>query len=146
MKFNWGIAITICIAMFMAFILYLVYLTTSTNKDLYAADYYEQEIAYQQKINALDKGSAYRNEIDLIVHENSVNIQIGEKLRDNCKELSVTFYRPNNSKLDKHYKLDLKKSNNFSTASDLQSGLYDVFIRWEIRSEKYLYQESIQLK
>ena len=52
---NWGYKILLVFAVFVAGILFLVYKSSNQKMDLVTTDYYEKELKYQQKIDAMDK-------------------------------------------------------------------------------------------
>ena len=68
MKINWGTAIVIAFVLFISFIMYFV-INMSTNKkynhDLVTADYYQQELQYQEDINKEENTNAKNYQLAL---------------------------------------------------------------------------------
>jgi hypothetical protein len=99
---NWGKGITIVLALFMGFILYLAITLMSQNVDLESEDYYAQEIAYEDEIQA-ERNSQNGPEIKLNLTEEHVVIQLPDSV--NYTQVEVAFHRPNNDKMDKSFQL-----------------------------------------
>lgn len=134
---NWGKAITICIITFMLFILYMVFMASNTATDLFAPDYYEQEINYQDNITALQKGKDFSNLIKLELTNDSVKWKMPDKLIM-AFDGEVHFYRPNNAQLDKHKIMQVNRgSTNGFSLSELLSGKYEVYFTWKSHNVDY---------
>ncbi len=102
---NWGVGITIAIAGFMAFILSMVFKANSKQTELYAEDYYEQEINFQNDISARQNGKRYQESIQLEIRNNQVLLVLEDSTLS-ITNGTITFYRPDNAKLDKQFNLN----------------------------------------
>ena len=87
MKINWGKGIVIAIVLFISFIMYFVVTMTTDHRydhDLVTENYYQNELTYQEKINAS------RNTINLsedITYEQTADgilIKLPKELQTNC--------------------------------------------------------------
>jgi hypothetical protein len=74
----------------------------SQNVDLESEDYYAQEIAYEDEIQA-ERNSQNGPEIKLNLTEEHVVIQLPDSV--NYTQVEVAFHRPNNDKMDKSFQL-----------------------------------------
>ncbi len=143
MKWNWGTGITITLALFMGFIVYLAYRASQSHSDLYAADYYKQELAYQDKIDGLQRGKVYYNDIRLKVTPKKVLIELPKSF--NARELKVDFYRPNNAALDKEFTFQILEGNVEVSREALLPGKYTVLLQWKEKGDLHLVEKQIEL-
>lgn len=145
MKFNWGVGITIVIIAFMTFILSFVYKASQTNSDLYAEDYYEQEINYQQTIDAKNNAIALKKKFNFEQSEEYFIIKFPEEVNENI-EGKVYFYRPENASLDKTFQIDMMKGMMAFEKSSLTKGGYLMKISWTNNNENYLVETNINIE
>lgn len=145
MKFNWGVGITIVIIAFMTFILSFVYKASQTNSDLYAEDYYEQEINYQQTIDAKNNAIALKKKFNFEQSEEYFIIKFPEEVSENV-EGKVYFYRPENASLDKTFQIDMMKGMMAFEKSSLTKGGYLMKISWTNNNENYLVETNINIE
>lgn len=147
MKINWGTGIVIAIALFMGFILYLVYMMTTDSKfdhDLVVEDYYKQEVGFQDELdaqtNAINLSETLRVEQSL----EGIRIVFPEQVAADVSSGSVFFYRVSNKVLDFEKPLQLQNNTMEIPASEILPGRWDVSIRWEDTNGKvFLVKEKI---
>jgi hypothetical protein len=142
---NWGKGIAIFIVAFMVFILSMVYRATQTDTDLHSVDYYEQEIDYQSKINALSNGNDLADGIDIEISANAITWQMPDTLNQ-VYEGEVRFYRPDNALLDQTIamKLDADGKQGVSL-NDFVQGEYQVAFVWQNQGENYRVAKTIYI-
>ncbi|MCB9194705.1 MAG: FixH family protein [Flavobacteriales bacterium] len=145
MKFNWGIGITIVIIAFMTFILSFVFRAAQTNSDLYAEDYYDQEIKYQETINAKNNAIDLKKDFKFNQSSDYFLIQFPTSINDNV-EGKVYFYRPEDASKDKTFKLALVDGIMGFDKSDLDKGGYVVKISWQNGDKDYLIEQQIAIE
>jgi nitrogen fixation protein FixH len=145
---NWGKRIVLAYAVFMAIIITLVVLSFREDVNLVTSDYYQQEIAYQGRINqmnnllALDEKPLIRynpkdKKLTLVLPENSV----GESF-----EGKIEFFRPSDGKLDFQIPLTAKDAAGINLdLSAARSGYWRMKIAWENAGVAYYHEEQIIL-
>ena len=105
---NWGKGIAIVYIVFVLLIAGLVYLTTQQKFDLVSDDYYEQELKYQDKLDANNNVVALNDKINFSLQ--------GEKL---TIELPSDLHTSNISgRLNCYYKADSKHDLSFDFKPD----------------------------
>ncbi len=105
---NWGKGIAIVYIVFVLLIAGLVYLATQQKFDLVSDDYYEQELKYQDKLDANNNVVALNDKINFSLQ--------GEKL---IIELPSDLHTSNISgKLNCYYKADSKNDLSFDFEPD----------------------------
>ena len=100
MKLNWGHGIVGAFIFFMACIVYLVVGCFGTNVDLVTKDYYQQELVYQETIDATKNMKSLVQQPTLMVTTKGLLIELPVFFKG--KELSgaYRFYRPNDKSRD----------------------------------------------
>jgi hypothetical protein len=142
---NWGKGIAIFIAAFMVFILSMVYRASQTETDLYAPDYYEQEISYQTKIDALANGNPFAEFINLENKEGSIYFSFPDILSANYTG-TVKFYRPDNAKLDRSFPLELNENGmQYLDGKEFVPGGYSVSFIWHTQGQDFQVDKNLYI-
>ena len=145
MKFNWGHGLTIFIICFVSFILIFVLQTTKLNTELYANDYYRQEIEYQDKINAINNFK-YLNQ-DILTKQNKSHFKILLPTYFVQKKVTgnIYFYKPENSLLD--FKKTIVNSSDISISKDeISKGRFIMKISLKDDFRSYFTEQEIIIK
>ncbi|CAG5078784.1 FixH family protein [Parvicella tangerina] len=145
MKFNWGVGITIAIVAFMTFILSFVFRAAQTDTDLTSEDYYEQEINYQETIDAKNNAVGLKSKFKLFQQEEYFIISFPEEV-SSVESGNIHFYRPENADLDKHYDLELNNGMMALPLKSLSKGGYKVTISWVMNGKTYAVEEKITIE
>lgn len=147
MKLNWGTGITIFLMLFIGFILTLVVKAHQTKTDLYATDYYDQELNYQHTINAEKRGDEFVNAFDVFVNEEGEVVVCFPKWMDETQKGKVEFYRPDNAELDRTFSYSNAKNDSLIiTNSEFVAGFYNTIITWRKNEQDYQLAKEIEIK
>jgi hypothetical protein len=140
-KLNWGARIALLYVVFVGLIVTLVVASMRQSFDLVTPDYYDQELKYQDVIDAGKNQATLSSPIVLEATEQVVNIKFPDEFRGNTLKGTVLFYSPINSTWDK--KFDIVAAGNAMTIprTAVRTTNYKVKIAWETSGKKY-YQES----
>jgi hypothetical protein len=84
----------------------LVYLSMKQDVSMVSKNYYEQELVYQDKLDAMNNTTLYDPLFSLTQTNANVVLQVPASLSKNISEGSVYFYCPSNEQLD--YKENIK--------------------------------------
>ena len=142
MSWNWGKSIAVVIGLFMIFILSFVYKAFTRDVDLVAEDYYQQEIDFQEKIDA--KSNANGNEVNLSFLDNELIINLNEDIPSGTK-VTFNFKRPNDANLDKEIVIE-DKTNDFDfNLTDFVPGKYTLYISWTNNDKNFLIEKDLML-
>jgi hypothetical protein len=140
---NWGKGITIFMVAFMSFILYMVItLMTKGNSELESEDYYKKEIKYQNEINA--QRNANRKKEKVKITDSQEYLTFTFPGNEKIEEISIEFYRPNNSKNDISFN-EQNTSNVLIDKKKLIKGLYIVSISYRVKGAFYMQKEEITI-
>ncbi len=100
MKINWGWSIVIALAIFMSFILYLVFSCIGEKVELVAKDYYDRELRYQDRINKEDNYSRLSSKFRFEQVDSVLIVHYPEKLPHADASGEIVFFRPDDSGSD----------------------------------------------
>lgn len=146
MKFNWGTGITIFISMFIIFILSFVFTAAYTHTDLYAEDYYQQELDYQTTIDAKQNAQKFAEDVYLSQGTQSIVVHLPESIDWSKTEGAVHLYRANDASQDKTYKISTENSKMMIPKNNLNDGKFYVKIAWKNEGKDYLITKEIVLE
>lgn len=144
MKINWGTGIVLAFVAFISFILFFVVRMSMDNRadhDLVTEEYYKQELAYQDEIDAQNNAKKLEK-IQLKRTEKGLLVVFPETMDYKKIKGKVSLYRPSNKHLD--FDLDLRLSNTSLLIPDtrLLGGRWDLKIMWEYQGVEFLQKES----
>ncbi len=146
MKFNWGTGIVLSFAAFIIFILYFVIIASTDNRanhDLVTEDYYKEELAYQNEIDAQSNAKIYASQFSFENQEGGLAITFPSKM--NYKEIKgkVSLYRPSNKHLDFDFPISLSNKHLLIPDKRLLDGRWDIKIYWNYQGKDHLIKKSI---
>ena len=148
MKFNWGTGIVIAIAGFMSFIIYFV-ITMSTDKnysyDLVTDKYYQQELKYQQEIDATKNASVLAENITLIAKKEGLQIKFPSDFKTKEIEGTVLLYRQTNIQLDFEMPISISNAYLLVPENRLLGGRWNITVSWTYKITPYLFKEELNL-
>ncbi|MDD7913672.1 FixH family protein [Polaribacter ponticola] len=148
MKINWGTGIVIAIVAFIGFILYFV-ITMSTNKmysyDLVTDKYYQQELKYQQEIDATKNASKLKENITLNKSEKGLNVIFPKGFDYDKIKGKVFLYRPSNKQLD--FEMSISTSSQYLLVPEkrLLDGRWNIIINWSYNNKDYLFKKELNI-
>ena len=116
---NFGVKITVLYLSFVALILTLVFMCFGQKVELVSKDYYAQEIAFQDKINAVNNEKSLTGSINHSVNGNEIVLTIDSTLLSNDFEGTVVFLRPSDSSKDVKLKMNFNNYTQIINGSSL---------------------------
>jgi nitrogen fixation protein FixH len=138
---NWGHGIAIFYGIFMTAMLSLVYLCTQQNIELVTPNYYEQEIAYQQRIDEMKNAHQEPVSVEISAPQGAIKLHFSNQEPQNGK---VVFFRPSDSKLDFEVPLSKEQVQHFAL-NQLKSGLWRMKIHWTTEKGNYFQEEVLNV-
>ena len=101
-KFNWGWGIAIVYGSFvLTFLVFLAY-TTTQKVELVSEDYYNSELTYQSRLEAINRVKQIDSIISFKIDKKLISFNL-PFISNNIQNGIVKLYRPSNSKLDKSF-------------------------------------------
>lgn len=140
---NWGTKITILYIGFVILIVSMVFISATNKSELVSKDYYEQELRYQDRIDALNNEQKLSVTINYEIVDQFVILKyLNSEIRKDFKG-EVLFFRPSDSTKD--LKIDLifdKEGEQIISKDKLSKGVYKMCISWK-NDKKVFYKEAI---
>ncbi len=146
MKINWGTGIVLAFIGFIGFILYFVVIASvdkRANHHLVTEEYYQEELAYQEEIDAMNNAREFSDQFRFDQNEEGLIITIPDDVSNQGVEGIVSLYRPSNKHLDFNLSVSLSNSHLLIPDNRLLGGRWDISIRWKHKEKDYLVKKSI---
>lgn len=140
---NFGGKIVILYLSFVTLIVSLVVLCFRQDVELVSSDYYDQEIRFQDKINASNNEKQLENSIQHIVFKNEIILRADSSLLTQDFAGTVKFFRPSDSKMDKEVALKFVNNEQKISSGILSHGTYKLQISWVSNYKPYFKEEVI---
>lgn len=143
---NWGIRITIVYVGFVVLIVSLVYISATNKSDLVAKDYYAQELAYQDKIDARLNEQKLKQSIRYQVSNKTILFEFptGETMNGFSGE--VYFFRTSDASKDLKVPMLFDKEGRLLIEKNkLQKGVYKMCLSWKNNAVPYYREEVITI-
>lgn len=142
MKFGWGSKIAF---LYIGFVLLIIALVTGSMRqdvDLVTDNYYEQELAYQDVLDAGKNQAALSSPVSIHANETMVTFEFPSEFSQQMINGKVQFYSPMEETWDKVIAMNSIAGGILTVPrSELQKTKYKIKINWEAAGKKY-YQES----
>lgn len=145
MKWNWGTKIAISFILFGAFILYMVFQAFRQDFDLVSENYYQDELAYQDRIE--EKANLLKSGDEVIINQSikDVTFQFPETFKG--AEGTIYFYHPSRKLFDKRFDLSLDEQNQQKVdREELVKGRYKVKVSWKVDGLSYFQEKELYLQ
>lgn len=143
MTLNFGHKILITFILFGGFIFYMVYRTMQVNVDLVTKDYYEEELKYQEVIDASKNANALTGHIQISQDGKNILLQLPRELNLQGIKGTIHFYCPADASKDRELALaaDTTGFQVINTDKQILPGSYKVKVSWTANQTAY-YQEA----
>jgi len=142
MKLNWGHYIVIAFILFGAFLTYFMIKGARNQGDLVTEDYYNQEIKYQQRIDATQRAQSI-GQIEVIRSADGICVKFPDEF-DNSTTGDLHMYKPDNAKLDVVLPIALNdEKQQCVMGSTITPGLWSVKVSAIFGGQTYYWEESI---
>jgi hypothetical protein len=142
---NWGYKLAFVYIAFAAGILTLVFKAKGEKVDLVAKDYYNQELAFSQRIAATNNAAEFSGKVKINVLENLVDINLPEECQDNSLQGTLKLYCPSDASFDRVVDLVPGSLYQMIPTEGLKGGLYLVQLKWTMNNKEYYLERSINL-
>lgn len=140
-KFGWGGRIALLYGGFVLLIAALVTGSMRQDFDLVSDDYYAQELAYQDVLDAGKNQSELSAPVSIYANATDVVVEFPGEFKGKTINGNVHFYSPIEDAWDKKVKLENATAVISVPRSELQNTKYKIKLAWEVEGKKY-YQES----
>lgn len=144
MKINWGWRIFITYAIFITFVLSVLYFSTTLNNDKVNENYYDAEIKYQDYIDKLERTKNLEIKPIITQDTNYVVVQFDSLKSNDIINGEIILQKPENKKNDKLIKLTLDSKNQHKILmSELKKGKWNLELSWTENDNSYVINKII---
>lgn len=140
-KIGWGTRIAFLYGGFVVMMVSLVTLSMKQDFSLVSDEYYQDELAYQNTIDASRNSSTLSEPTTVSAYAKEIIVRFPQEFAGNSVTGTVHFYSPVATSLDR--KFDIVLSNNVMhiDRQQLAGGRYVVKLSWKANGKTY-YQET----
>ena len=136
-------------SLFVAGIMFMVFRSMNTKSELINTDYYQEELAYQKRIDEASRTKALSESVHITVTINrEVEITLPKDFAGATVTGEVTLYCPSDDQKDIKQTFRLEATDACIIRIPLQaknSGLHEVQLSWEANGKTYHHQEKVFL-
>jgi nitrogen fixation protein FixH len=144
----WPVGLVLFFIVFTAYIVGFVIFASRQKMDLVRADYYDQEIRFQQQIDRVHRTAPVLADagIDYDRAAALVTLSLRSIQRDHLSG-TVSFYRPSDAALDTTVALGLDTAGRQSVSvRALRAGLWKVRVQWQAGGQEYFFEKPIVIQ
>lgn len=135
---NWGNKIAIVYSIFVIIIVAMVWISFSHPTDLVSKDYYAQELAYQQKIDAIQREHQLDTSIQTQWVDSGLWIMYPQSVQGIDFKGKISLYCPSDESKDFQVPLDFNNQGRFFIPkSTWKNGYYQAQLSWENNHHSY---------
>lgn len=134
---NWGNKITLVFVGFVVLVIAMVIFSMKQEFHMVEENYYEEEIAYQGKMEEIRNGNNWKGVISVKQEDGNLALQFegAEKVKG-----KIQFYRPADADLD--FFVPISEEINIPIEK-FKAGNWKVSFNWEADEKKYFKEEQI---
>ena len=139
-NFTWGHGIVVALGSFIIIILSLIWYFTSTwkNSELITDNYYEEELAYQNVIDAKNKAINLKELPVYHQNDSGISVTFPSEINNSNSKFRIDLHRAEDQKLDIIREMELDQGNSiFIPAKVLAKGNYVLRVMWKKDNEEY---------
>jgi len=143
MKLNWGHKILGFYLVFVAGIVYMVVLSSQQKVDLVTADYYGEEIRYQERIDESGRASALSAPIQYSIAQGLLTITFPKEFEGKKISGEVQLYCPSDDKKDIHRNIEVSDNTMKVTLPEINKGAHILKVKWKADGPAYYFEKNI---
>ncbi len=142
-KISWGTKIAILYSSFVVMIAVMVLKSNLQKVDLVSADYYAQELKFQEKIDGQNNMNALNINLECTGKNKRASLAFPKEFAGQITNGELLFYRPSNSLLDLSVPLKLD-SNGIQVIENknFERGIYQLKLNFKINGTSYFREQQ----
>ena len=139
---NWGYKILLVYAVFVIGIMFLVFKSSSQKVDLVTTDYYDKELVYQQKIDAMNNVHQLSDTIKYHVNNSNLTIIFPKDFLGKKVEGLAVLYCPSNEDNDVTKKFSLENLPLMVPVHTTGRKEYELQLSWKANGTSYYFEKK----
>jgi hypothetical protein len=142
---NWGWKMGLVYVGFVSVMISFVMRARNEKIDLVSSDYYEQELAFSERMEAVSRANALEFKPSISIIEDNLVVQYPANW-NSAASGKIRFYCPNDAKSDVEFPMQFSTSNpQLIQKSLIKSGPYEVYFEWSESGQNYFVQQKIKI-
>lgn len=149
MKISWGHGVIIALGAFIVFILGMIFFFPmgQQNSELITENYYEEELLYQDVIDAKKRAEQLAEKPKLEIKNEGLFLSFPKDINNSNSKFDFYLYRSSDQNLDVKKEFALDANNNYSIPNKiLVKGGYILKVMWTKEKHKYQIDYDIEWK
>lgn len=140
---NWGYKIVFVYAIFIVGIVFMVVKSSSQNVDLVRPDYYEEELKYQETIDATQRANSLSTKLQLKVSNDTLKIDFPQEMINTVALANIWLYCIADVKKDVNKVFSVVDAKLYMPMPEVNKGLHDVKVSWEWNGQTYFSEQKL---
>jgi len=136
---NWGWKIALFYGSFVAFMLFMVFMAVRQDFDLVSEDYYDQEIAYQSRIDQMNNATADGQKVTISKSDAGYELAFSGK----AENVKVQFFRPSDDTKDVVLEEATVEGALVVPIDRFTMGKYLVKVEWSVNGKTYFQEQNL---
>jgi hypothetical protein len=143
-QISWGTKIAILYIGFVLLMGIMVIMCLQQKADLVSEDYYEKELAFQDRIAETNNADALTEKITYVITDKNIELNFPSVFNEKKVTGEIVFFRPSDASKD--YKTSIRlneKQQQLIPVNNLSKGMYRMQISWKANDKAYFNEETI---
>ncbi|MFT3884654.1 MAG: FixH family protein [Flavobacteriales bacterium] len=141
---NWGRGLALALIAFAALMAWFVVKASQSPEPLVTEHYYDQELAYQGRIDDMQRANALSSPVIITMADGGLRLTFPPELKGQAITGKLTLLRPNDPDRDRVLPITADPSGTFSSGDmDLLSGRYNASLEWRVGKDTYYTEEKL---
>lgn len=147
MKISWGVGLTIFIIFFLLSTLGVVYYTTTVDVHLVADNYYEKELAYQQKINKTKRANDLSVNLKITDQKDIIKFNFPKQFDFRKIAGIIYLYNPTDEKMDEKINIHLLNGYQQLIPTDnMKKGYWKAEVNWNVGDTLFYTEKKLMVR
>ena len=142
---SWPIGLTIVFIVFFLYLIGFIVLSQMNRSDLVTDNYYDEEMAYQEQIERIERSRKLNQQVSLNhdIQNKIIELKFPSEIDPNIISGNILFFRPSDAKQDQIHPIQLDNQGRQNLdIKQLSQGMWRVKIFWQMDSVEY-YDEKV---
>lgn len=146
-KSRWGMGIVTVFVLFVAVMLGVAGYLMSQEVPLVSDSYYERELRYQERIDALERTRALGSAVECSISGQQVRMQFPRTVPQSAIAGQILLYRPADHSADRTIPVKPDSAwQQYIHTSSLLPGLWRLQVQWTMRGEEYYLEQPFMVQ
>jgi hypothetical protein len=143
---SWGTKIALTYIIFVVITLGIVLFAMTKDVDLVTENYYEKELVYQNQIDKMNRANSLSEKVTVMKDESSLSFVFPKDFDYYAVEGEIHFYRPDNSKRDVIFPIQLDSSYMQIVYTDkFDKGMWKLNVDWAVKNTTYFNEFRVMI-